>query len=115
MTRFILAWLFEKAGKKAESESALKELSTSSYDYFFPSRIQEQLVLEWAIQQNEAVSLAAYGLGNYYFNLKRHEDAIRSWEKAASAGCRYGTLYRNLGIATPMATAKRRERLSKKQ
>lgn len=99
MTRFILAWLFEKAGKKAESESALKELSTSSYDYFFPSRIQEQLVLEWAIQQNEAVSLAAYGLGNYYFNLKRHEDAIRSWEKAASAGCRYGTLYRNLGIA----------------
>jgi tetratricopeptide (TPR) repeat protein len=99
MTRFILAWLFEKMNKKAESESVLKELSTSSYDYFFPSRIQEQLVLEWAIQQSEAVSLAAYGLGNYYFNLKRHEDAIRSWEKAASAGCRYGTLYRNLGIA----------------
>ncbi|AVR46992.1 DUF5107 domain-containing protein [Christiangramia fulva] len=99
MTRFILAWLLQKMNKKSASESLLKKFTTISYDYFFPSRIQEQLVLEWAIQQNKAVPMAAYGLGNYYFNLQRHEDAINSWEKAASAGCEYGTLYRNLGIA----------------
>jgi tetratricopeptide (TPR) repeat protein len=99
MTTFILAWLLQKVGKKAESEVLLKKLSNSSYDYFFPSRIQEQLILEWAILQNGPVSIAAYGLGNYYFNLKRHEDAISCWEKAAIAGCTYGTLYRNLGIA----------------
>ena len=86
MTRFILAWLFQKVNKKTASKSLLKELSTSSYDYFFPSRTQEQLVLEWAIQQHESVSMAAYGLGNYYYNLKRHEDAINSWE--SSSKCR---------------------------
>jgi len=29
-------------------------------------------------------SIAAYGLGNNSFNLKRHEDAINLWEKATA-------------------------------
>ena len=69
-----------------------------SHDYVFPSRIKEQLVFEWAAQ-NTTNSVVTFGLGNYYFNLKRHEDAIRVWEDAVTNGCCYATLYRNLGIA----------------
>ena len=99
MTKFILAWLLEQLGENAKSTEILKTAAKSNYDYFFPSRLNEQQVLEWAIKKQMKTIIAAYGLGNYYFNLKRHEDAILVWEKAVNEGCKYGTLYRNLGIA----------------
>ena len=57
-----------------------------SPDYFFPSRLHEQLVLEWALEQPGADPVAAYALGNYYYDLKRHEDAIRVWQRAVDDG-----------------------------
>lgn len=99
MTSFILAWLYEKTGRITKSKELLCESSFLSLDYFFPSRINEQLVLEWVIGKQEKNDIAVYGLGNYFFNLKRHEDAIKTWELAAGNNCKYGTLYRNLGIA----------------
>ncbi len=99
MTKFILAWLYAKIGDSSKSAELLKMTKSASYDYVFPSRTFEQLVLEWALQVDGENTVAAYGLGNYLFNLKRHEDAIKIWEKAAAAKSKYGTLYRNLGIA----------------
>ncbi|MCD6565045.1 MAG: tetratricopeptide repeat protein, partial [Bacteroidales bacterium] len=99
MTEFVLAWLYELSGNISTSVEILKKTKTASYDYLFPSRTYEQLVLEWALQNDNTNKIAAFGLGNYYFNLKRYEDAINAWEKAADANCEYGTLYRNLGIA----------------
>jgi tetratricopeptide (TPR) repeat protein len=43
--------------------------------------------------------VAAYALGNYYYDLKRHEDAIALWQRAADDGAGFATLHRNLGIA----------------
>ncbi|MBN2785718.1 MAG: hypothetical protein JXR25_12920, partial [Pontiellaceae bacterium] len=87
----------------------LDKARTLSPDYFFPSRLHDQLVLEWAIEQKsrraacdtvpQAARLldsnAAYGLGNYYFDKKRHEDAIEVWEQVPP----FTTVCRNLGIA----------------
>lgn len=98
MTQFILAWLYELNGDRSTSSEILDKTKIASYDYLFPSRNYEQLVLEWALQKSDANTIAAFGLGNYYYNLKRHKDAINAWEKAAVANCAYGTLYRNLGI-----------------
>lgn len=99
MTEFILAWLYELVGDSNTSAEILKKTKTASYDYLFPSRIYEQLVLEWALKQDGENRIAAFGLGNYFYNLKRHEDAINVWSKAADEKCSYATLYRNLGIA----------------
>jgi len=99
MTEFILVWLYELKGGNSTSAELLHKTKTASHDYFFPSRVYEQLVLEWALQKDKKNTVAAFGLGNYYFNLKRHLDAIKVWEIAANANCNYGTLYRNLGIA----------------
>jgi tetratricopeptide (TPR) repeat protein len=99
MTEFVLAWLYEMKGNISASSEILNKTKSASYDYLFPSRTYEQLVLEWALQKDTTNTKAAYGLGNYYYNLKRHEDAINVWERAAKANCEYGTLYRNLGIA----------------
>jgi tetratricopeptide (TPR) repeat protein len=99
MTEFVLAWLYEMNGNSSASSEVLSQIKTASYDYLFPSRTYEQIVLEWALQKDPTDTKAAFGLGNYYFNLKRHIEAINVWEKAAEAKCGYGTLYRNLGIA----------------
>ncbi len=99
MTEFVLAWLYNLKGDNTLAVEILNKTKAASYDYAFPSRTYEQLVLEWALQVDSENSIAAYGLGNYYFNLKRHEDAINAWQKAADANSNYGTLYRNLGIA----------------
>ncbi|NND08788.1 MAG: DUF5107 domain-containing protein [Saprospiraceae bacterium] len=99
MTQFILAWLYGLNNNLEKSNDILNNTSTGSYDYLFPSRIYEQLVLEWVLEKDSQHTVAAYALGNYYYNLKRHEDAIAAWEMAVAANCHYGTLYRNLGIA----------------
>nr|WP_321356254.1 DUF5107 domain-containing protein [uncultured Draconibacterium sp.] len=99
MTEFILAWLYELSGDNTKASEILAKTKSASYDYVFPSRTYEQLVLEWALKVDSKNTIAAFGLGNYYFNLKRHKDAISVWEKAADANSKYGTLYRNLGIA----------------
>ncbi|MFV0589942.1 MAG: DUF5107 domain-containing protein [Draconibacterium sp.] len=99
VTSFIEAWLHAKIGEMAHSERILKSAVERPYNYFFPSRINEQIVLEWAVEATNFDPLPAYGLGNYYYNLKRHTDAISIWEKAAENCCAYATLYRNLGIA----------------
>jgi tetratricopeptide (TPR) repeat protein len=90
---YVLAWL-KKDGK------LLAKARVQSPDYFFPSRLQEQLVLEWALQQPGKDPVAAYGLGNYFYDLKRHQDAITVWQRAIEDGASFATVFRNLGIAT---------------
>ncbi|KJF41717.1 DUF5107 domain-containing protein [Draconibacterium sediminis] len=99
MTDFILAWLYQCIGDSKRASQTLEMTKSATPDYVFPSRTFEQIVLEWALQADKKNTVAAFGLGNYFFNLKRHDDAIKAWEMAADANCTYGTLYRNLGIA----------------
>lgn len=89
MTQYVLAWLTRDAGQLPQNPSP---------DHFFPSRWHEQLVLEWVLEQDRSDSVAAFGYGNYLFDLKRHEDAIAAWELAAQDGRAGSTVFRNLGI-----------------
>jgi len=93
VSRYVLAWLKRDA-------RVLEEARAQAPDYFFPSRLHEQIVLEWALLQPGKDPLAAYGLGNYYYARKRHEDALCCWERAVTDGTQIATVYRNLGIAT---------------
>lgn len=92
MTHYALAWL----KKDAELLSAARALAPI---YFFPSRLHDMCVLEWSMRQKGADRNAAFGLGNFLYDRKRHEDAIVSWEAARSADPTFATVYRNLGIA----------------
>ena len=85
MTRYVRAWL---TADPADLAAARKQ----SPDYFFPSRLEEMLVLEWA-----GDPLAAYGLGNLYYDKRRHHDAIAAWEMAESSSI--SQVHRNLAIA----------------
>ncbi len=97
LTAYALAWLQDRAGKGSGREQLMKARALSP-DYCFPSRLHDQLVLEWALSQEGGDRNAAFGLGNYYFDRKRHEDAIEAWESARDTAP-FGTVLRNLGIA----------------
>ncbi|WP_421894645.1 DUF5107 domain-containing protein [Marinoscillum sp.] len=99
MTEVVLSWLYTLTGNASKGDALLTSVCHKSFDYFFPSRLEELRLLEWVINRQPDCTLAAYGLGNFYFNAKRHQDAISVWEQAAGYGCQYATLYRNLGIA----------------
>jgi tetratricopeptide (TPR) repeat protein len=90
-SRYVLAWL-------RRDPVLLAEARKQAPDYFFPSRPHEQIVLEWALEQPGEDPLAAYGLGNHFYDLKRHEDAIRCWERSVAEGAAFPTVFRNLGI-----------------
>lgn len=92
LTHYALAWL-------TGSLEILEAARTMAPDYLFPSRIHDQRVLEWAMAQEGADRNAAYGLGNYFFDKKRHEDAITCWKAARDADPSFATACRNLGIA----------------
>jgi hypothetical protein len=90
MTHYVEAWL---SGDPADLVAARAQ----SPDYFFPSRLKEQLVLQWALEQPGPDPLAAYGLGNLLYNKRRHREAIAAWEQAASSSI--AQVHRNLAIA----------------
>jgi tetratricopeptide (TPR) repeat protein len=67
-------------------------------NYCFPSRLEELLILESAIETNPADSRAHYYLGNLLYDKRRHGEAIEHWETAARLDDGIATVWRNLGI-----------------
>ncbi|MGE4285332.1 MAG: DUF5107 domain-containing protein [Phycisphaerae bacterium] len=98
MTDYILAKLYAET-QNPQALAALEKARAGSQDYFFPSRLFEQKVLEWAISREGEDPCAAYGLGNLCYDKKRHEDAIAYWEAARAAAPNSASLHRNLAIA----------------
>jgi tetratricopeptide (TPR) repeat protein len=99
-TRYVLAWLHARADAPAPViAAALAAARAQSPDYFFPSRLHEQSVLEWALAQPGEDAVAAFGFGNFLYDRQRHEEAVTAWEKSVAAGAAFATVHRNLGIA----------------
>ncbi|GFD90790.1 hypothetical protein KUL152_30160 [Tenacibaculum sp. KUL152] len=88
ITHYAFAWLSNDLAYLAKARSL-------SADYLFPSRLHDQIMLEWALSQSGKDANAAFGLGNYYYDKKRHQEAIAVWQKYPDTG----TIWRNLGIA----------------
>ncbi len=99
MTHYALAWALTCCGEAAQADKVIATARKLSADYFFPSRLHEQLVLEWVLALGEPDRNAAYALGNYLFDKKRHQAAIDRWEAAKQADADFATVHRNLGIA----------------
>ncbi len=90
MTRYVKAWLTRDPEDLAKARG-------QSPDHFFPSRLEEQVVLEWALGQPGRDPLAAYALGNLLYDRRRHHEAIAVWEQAEDGAI--PQVHRNLAIA----------------
>ena len=77
----------------------LEKARACSPDWFFPSRLWEMVILQWAVSQPGKDRNAAYGLGNFLYDRGRRDEAMSFWEQAAEADPSFATVRRNLGIA----------------
>lgn len=94
---YLLGWLKTQLGD-SDATVRMDAARAQSADHFFPSRLEEMGVLDWAMRQvKDDDPVAAYGLGNLLYDKKRHLDAIAAWEVAEDSSI--PQVARNLGIA----------------
>jgi len=99
MVHYALGYLYEQAGDAAAAAAYRKAGSVAAADYCFPNSLFDYQVLESALQADEEDGKAHYYLGNWLYDKKRAEDAIRHWEEAAVLDSRFPTVHRNLALA----------------
>ncbi|MGA2222004.1 MAG: DUF5107 domain-containing protein [Verrucomicrobiia bacterium] len=95
---YYLGWLHEKLGDHSQALGHFKAAALASSDYCFPSRLEEIAILQVAMAANPRDAKAPYYLGNLFYDRRRHEDAIRLWEKSARLDGSFSVVWRNLGI-----------------
>lgn len=97
MTAYYRGYLLAKAGKPQDAAREWAKAAGMSEERVFPNRLEDILVLEWAIRNNPGDYRAAYCLGNLWYDKRQYELAQQCWEKAA-AHEGFPTAHRNLGI-----------------
>jgi len=95
---YAVADLLAKLGSEEESIREARSAASASTDYVFPSRLEEMVLLQEAIERNEEDARARYYLGNLLYDRKRHEEAIKLWESASELDPQFPTVFRNLGF-----------------
>jgi len=95
-TRAILRTMHGEAGSGLKERLQGAEACPS---YVFPSRVEEQLILEAVVAASPSDARAPYYLGNFFYDRRRHREAIIQWERALALDPTFPTAWRNLGIA----------------
>jgi tetratricopeptide (TPR) repeat protein len=95
---YTLGWLEQKRGNKTAASKHFQHAAALLPDYCFPSRLEEIAILEAAMRANPKDARAPYYLGNLLYDRRRHEEAIRLWERSAKLDGNFSVVWRNLGI-----------------
>jgi len=83
----------------SECSQTLHRAQCFGVDYCFPSRLEEMLILEWALSRTQEHWVPSYLLGNLLYDKRRYDEAIHNWENAVAGNPSFATPHRNLGIA----------------
>ncbi len=95
---YIAAFLAEKLNKNYLKFKFLSDAQKANPDFVFPNRLDEKIVLEWALAQNDDAN-ACYFLGNYWYSHRQYDDAVLCWEKSLALQPNFATVHRNLSLA----------------
>ena len=96
MVKYVLEWL---KGQQAYNSKNGCRADRESPDWFFPSRLWDYRVLRDLWERGDRSRNVAYGLGNFLYDRKRHEEALAMWKVAVKADPSFATAWRNLGVA----------------
>lgn len=99
MVHYYLAWFAGKAGLTEERSEQLATAGSLSADGCFPNKVEEVLILQHALRVNPKDAVAAYALGNFWYDKRQYEEAIASWEQSRKANKGFATVHRNLSLA----------------
>jgi tetratricopeptide (TPR) repeat protein len=96
---YFKGYIHHVLGDETNSIGCFETARGMSPEFGFPSRLEEILALEFALDQNPDDDLAKYLLGNFYYAHERQEEGIALWLQALKGMGNYDVLLRNLGLA----------------
>jgi tetratricopeptide (TPR) repeat protein len=95
---YLQAHILHRLGRLTESADIRERARCVDPAYVFPSRLEEFVLLNNAVQTDSRDSHAPYYLGNLLYDRRRYTEAITMWEHAVSLEPSFATPWRNLGI-----------------
>jgi tetratricopeptide (TPR) repeat protein len=98
MLSYLAGYVSYLLGKNEEASHWFQLGSKSNPDHVFPSRLEEILALEKALDSAPEDVHAKYYLANFLYAHERPEESRRLWEESLSGLPAYDVLLRNLGI-----------------
>ncbi|NLZ19117.1 MAG: DUF5107 domain-containing protein [Bacteroidales bacterium] len=98
MAFYALGYCAEMNGDSSAAASWYKKGSQAPYDYCYPFRPEEAVMLRHAIAADPADARAPYYLGNLRYE-HMPEEAIALWEKARDLDPSFYIVHRNLALA----------------
>ncbi|OCT15392.1 DUF5107 domain-containing protein [Paenibacillus pectinilyticus] len=99
MVHYTLSYLHEKIGNSEQAQLHRKAGNEAPSDYCFPNRLFDLQILTHVIAADSQDDKAHYYLGNWFYDKKRHGDAITHWEASRSISDNFATVHRNLCLA----------------
>ncbi|MDR3372836.1 MAG: DUF5107 domain-containing protein [Ancalomicrobiaceae bacterium] len=98
MPLYHAALIADGLGATVEAQRLRDAAARAPSDYCFPSRIEDAIALEAAIETRINDSNSLYYLGNLYYDRRRHVEAISLWQRAVELDPTFSIAWRNLGI-----------------
>lgn len=86
-------------GRTQEAVKLIRQGENAVSDCCFPHRLEDLWVLEKVMSLEEQTPMAAYYLGNLWYDKKQYDDAAQNWEKTVRERPDFPTAHRNLALA----------------
>ncbi|WP_127126264.1 DUF5107 domain-containing protein [Pseudoflavitalea rhizosphaerae] len=99
MPLYYLGWYAHNAGQPDDAGSYFLKASQQKADGCFPNKVEEVLILQAALRYNPNDAVASYAIGNFWYDKRQYNEAIRCWEQSQQANGKFPTVYRNLSLA----------------
>jgi tetratricopeptide (TPR) repeat protein len=99
MVYYYMGWFAVKRGLSEQAVHHFQKASLLDPAYCFPNRIEDVPVLQTAMALCPIDARAPYYLGNFWYDKRQYEEAIKCWEASAKADDRFPTVHRNLSLA----------------
>lgn len=99
MLYYFMAFINKNLGDTLQQNRFLEKAQEANPAYVFPNRLDEVVVLTWAVEQNPLDANAHYFLGNFWYANRQYPEAIACWERSATLNDTFPTVFRNLSLA----------------
>ena len=98
-TPYSNAQFAEITGKSEAALDSFKKAAAMNPAFCFPNKLEEVIALQCAISINPADAKAPYYLGNFWYNARQYNEAIKCWELSRNLDGTFPTVRRNLALA----------------
>ncbi len=99
MVYYTLSYLYLLSGNDEKARDCNVKASKMDPALCFPNKTEDVNILQTAMQLNPDDPFAPFYLGNFWYGVRQHDEAIACWERSKELNNRFPTVLRNLALA----------------